>query len=115
MAPNARDSSHGAQSRRQLGAWASPIIAPIVSRACRVGATTNGTPSRADTRRARRLRVTIRIEELEAKGDLKFDVHRSNANSRNAKAEPVTMKNGAVTIQVAPLELVTLRNGATAN
>ena len=59
--------------------------------------------------------VTVAIDELKEKGDLKFDVHRSNANSRNAKAEPVTMKNGAVTIQVAPLELVTLRSAATAN
>ncbi len=53
--------------------------------------------------------VTIRIDELKDKGDLKFEVHRSNDAAQNAKAPPVTMKNGEVTVEVAPLELVTLR------
>ncbi len=53
--------------------------------------------------------VTIRIDELKDAGDLKFQVHRTNSGASNAKSEPATLKNGEVTIAVAPLELVTLR------
>ena len=57
--------------------------------------------------------VTIRIDELKNKGALKFDLHRSNGSLKNAVGEPVTMKNGEVTVEVAPLELVTLRSAAS--
>ena len=56
--------------------------------------------------------VTIRVDELKNSGELKFEVRRSNSELQNAKTEPVTMKNGEVVINVAPLELVTLRSAA---
>ena len=54
--------------------------------------------------------VTISIAELKDRGAVKFAVHRSNAGAQNAQSEPVTMNDGQVTLQVAPLELVTLRS-----
>ena len=56
--------------------------------------------------------VTIRVDELKNSGDLKFAVQRSHGESQNAAGEAVTMKNGEVTVNVAPLELVTLRSAA---
>ncbi|RYX83818.1 hypothetical protein EON83_12785 [bacterium] len=54
--------------------------------------------------------VTIRIEELKNAGNVPFVTHRTGGTSQNAKGETLTMKNGALTINVAPLELVTLRS-----
>ena len=56
--------------------------------------------------------VTIRVDELKNSGDVKFEMQRSNSQTQNAASEAVTMKNGEVTINVAPLELVTLRGAA---
>ncbi len=57
--------------------------------------------------------VTLRIDELKNRAAVPFVVHRTGATSKNAKSEIVTMKNGAVTLSVAPLELVTLRSVAS--
>lgn len=54
--------------------------------------------------------VTIRVDELKARSSIPFAVHRTNDTLKNAKAETVMMKNGEVTLTVAPLELVTLRS-----
>ncbi|HEY0074543.1 MAG TPA: hypothetical protein VGB77_10600 [Abditibacteriaceae bacterium] len=54
--------------------------------------------------------VTIRVDELRNHKDVPFVVHRTNETVKNAPSETVIMKNGEVTITVAPLELVTLRS-----
>ncbi|PQV62605.1 hypothetical protein B1R32_12717 [Abditibacterium utsteinense] len=54
--------------------------------------------------------VTIQIDEMKNRAVVPFVVHRTNATLKNAKAETVVMKNGALTISVAPMELVTLRS-----
>ena len=59
---------------------------------------------------ARTFRVTIQVPELEGRRSVRFAVHRSNATLKNAPQETVIMKNGAVAIDVGPLELVTLRS-----
>lgn len=61
---------------------------------------------------AQSFRVTVHIDELKNRAAVPFVVHRTNDTMKNAKAETVTMKNGKVTITVAPLELVTLRSSA---
>ncbi len=55
-------------------------------------------------------RVTIQLPELEGRRNVRFAVHRSNAILKNAPQETVTMKNGAITVNVGPLDLVTLRS-----
>ncbi|HEX8237568.1 MAG TPA: hypothetical protein VF600_16545 [Abditibacteriaceae bacterium] len=62
---------------------------------------------------AQTFRVTLRVDELKNRAAVPFVVHRTNETLKNAKAETVTMKNGEVTITVAPLELVTLRSAAS--
>jgi hypothetical protein len=54
--------------------------------------------------------VTIRVDELKNHKNVPFVVHRTNETVKNAPSETVIMKNGEVTITVAPLELVTLRS-----
>lgn len=54
--------------------------------------------------------VTIRADELRTRGNIPFMVRRTNGTAKNAPAGTVIMKNGAVTVTVAPLELVTLRS-----
>ena len=54
--------------------------------------------------------VTIRVAELRNCSHVSFVVHRTNDTMKNAPAETVIMKNGAVTVTVAPLELVTVRS-----
>jgi O-glycosyl hydrolase len=57
--------------------------------------------------------VTVRVDELKNRAAVPFVVHRTSANLKNARGETVTMRNGEVQINVAPLELVTLRSAAT--
>ncbi len=59
---------------------------------------------------AQSFRVTLQIEELKNRAAVPFVLHRTNATSKNARAETIVMKNGSVTLSVAPLELVTLRS-----
>lgn len=54
--------------------------------------------------------VTLQIAELKNRAAVPFVVHRTNATLTNTRVETVIMKNGTVTIRVAPLELVTLRS-----
>ena len=54
--------------------------------------------------------VMVHIDELKNSGDVPFVLHRTNKTANNAKQENVTMKNGDVTVNVASLELVTLRS-----
>jgi O-glycosyl hydrolase len=56
--------------------------------------------------------VTLQVDELKNRAAVPFVVHRTNAISKNDKAETVIMKNGVVTLNVVPLELVTLRSAA---
>lgn len=56
--------------------------------------------------------VTIQIEELAGHSDLSFKVHRSSGTLQDITEAPILMKNGRVTVQVRPLELVTLRSSA---
>ncbi len=41
---------------------------------------------------------------------MRFLVHRTNATQTNSAAGSVALKDGVVTVGVAPLELVTLRS-----
>jgi hypothetical protein len=61
---------------------------------------------------AQPFRVTLQVDELKDYAAIPFTVHRTNSVVKNGKAETVVMKNGAVVIEVAPMELVTLRSGA---
>ena len=58
--------------------------------------------------------VTIQIPELAGAGDKQFVVHRSGPQGEGllqfAQEKAVTMKNGAVTVTVEPMQLVTLRS-----
>lgn len=56
-------------------------------------------------------RVSLQVDELKNHAAISFQVHRTNDAMKNIAAETVVMKNGAVVIEVAPLELVTLRSG----
>jgi hypothetical protein len=56
--------------------------------------------------------VTIRVDELKSRATVSFVVYRTNSTVQNAKSETVTMKNGAVTVNVKSQELVTLRSAA---
>jgi hypothetical protein len=53
--------------------------------------------------------VTVRIEELAEHDELKFALYRSNKTARMDEEDSVTMKNGEMTVSLAPRELVTLR------
>ena len=53
--------------------------------------------------------VKLSVTELSTGGNRTFRVYRTNATETNAPAETVAMANGIVTVTVAPLELVTLR------
>ena len=55
-------------------------------------------------------RVTLQIDELKNRAQVPFVVHRTNDTLKNARAETIVMKNGSVNLNVAPLELVTLRS-----
>lgn len=55
--------------------------------------------------------VTLQIEELKNRGNIRFTVQRSSSTTK--KAETVLMQNGQVSLTVAPLELVTLRSTAS--
>lgn len=61
---------------------------------------------------AQTFRVTLRVEELKNRAIVPFVVHRTNATLKNAKTETLMMKNGELIVDVAPLELVTLRSVA---
>ena len=54
--------------------------------------------------------VTIRDDELRHRSNVSFVVHHTNETLKITRAETVIMKNGVVTVTVAPLELVTLRS-----
>lgn len=54
--------------------------------------------------------VTIRIAELTGSRAMPFQVWRSNAQKGNHKQADVMMRNGTLTVEVQPLELVTLRS-----
>ena len=58
---------------------------------------------------AQTFQVTVRVPELKNRSSLKFKVQRSDAVKQNQSAGEVTMKDGEVELNVAPLELVTLR------
>ncbi len=58
---------------------------------------------------AQTFRVTLRVPELKNRAAVKFTVQRSDAMKKNASSGEVTMQNGAVELNIAPLELVTLR------
>ena len=58
---------------------------------------------------AQTFQVTVRVPELKERGAMKFTVQRSDAVKQNQSAGEVTMQNGEVELNVAPLELVTLR------
>jgi hypothetical protein len=53
--------------------------------------------------------VTVRVEELVENDDLKFAVYRSNKTLRMQQEDSVTMRDGEMTVSLAPKELVTLR------
>jgi O-glycosyl hydrolase len=61
-------------------------------------------------RAAQSFTVTVNVEELANAGELRFETHRSGPQCQNARQEPVTMRNGQLTVTVHPLELVTLRS-----
>ena len=54
--------------------------------------------------------VTVRVPELEGRGDISFVLHRSGAARQNVDDGTVTMHNGTMALRIAPLELVTLRS-----
>ena len=54
--------------------------------------------------------VTVRVDELRGRPAVSAVVHRTNATLRNGPAETVAIRDGEVTVTVAPLELVTLRS-----
>ena len=54
--------------------------------------------------------VTIRIPELANAGDVPFHVTRNSDTLRDIDEGIVTLHNGALTLSIAPLELVTLRS-----
>jgi O-glycosyl hydrolase len=56
--------------------------------------------------------VTVRVPELKTRGNIRFALNRSNHLLQNASDSPVTMRDGEVTLRIAPLELVTLRSMA---
>ncbi|WP_428304367.1 hypothetical protein [Lacipirellula sp.] len=60
---------------------------------------------------AQHFRVTLRVDELKDQPAIPFTVRRTNSTMNNGQAETVTMKDGVVVVEVAPLELVTLRSG----
>jgi hypothetical protein len=55
-------------------------------------------------------KVTVAVAELAGANGMRFQVHRTNATQTNSAAGSVTLKDGVVTVGVAPLELVTLRS-----
>lgn len=54
--------------------------------------------------------VTIRVPELAQSGDAPFRLSRNSETLRDIDEGIVTMHNGALTVSIAPLELVTLRS-----
>lgn len=58
--------------------------------------------------------VTVKIAELADAGNQIFAVRRTNDRQVNTGAGTVTMENGTVTVDVAPMELVTLRTKVNA-
>jgi hypothetical protein len=54
--------------------------------------------------------VTVAVAELAGANGMRFLVHRTNATQTNSAAGSVALKDGVVTVGVAPLELVTLRS-----
>ena len=64
---------------------------------------TNGHPARS-------FRVTIRIAELLGSGDQTCVVHRSGPHLTVARAPDLVLKDGVATVDIDPLELVTLRS-----
>jgi O-glycosyl hydrolase len=60
-------------------------------------------------RAAQSFTVTVNVAELAQAGELRFAARRSGPQARNAPEEPVTMRDGQLTVTIHPLELVTLR------
>jgi O-glycosyl hydrolase len=54
--------------------------------------------------------VTVKVEELARAGELRFESRRSGPQFKNSREEPVTMRDGQLTVTINPLELVTLRS-----
>jgi hypothetical protein len=54
--------------------------------------------------------VTVKVEELAEAGELRFEARRIGPQFRSPREEPVTMRDGQLTITINPLELVTLRS-----
>ncbi|MBV9866255.1 MAG: hypothetical protein JO316_12955 [Abitibacteriaceae bacterium] len=59
---------------------------------------------------AHTFKVTVRIEELAKLDRMMWQRHRSSATAQNANVGTVIMHNGEVTVEVSPLELLTLRS-----
>ncbi len=54
--------------------------------------------------------ATVRVPELKNVPTLRFIVHRSGSGLKDARAESLVMHQGRLTVEIAPLELVTLRS-----
>ena len=54
--------------------------------------------------------VTVRVPELAESGDMTFHVRRGGPGRTGAVDPPVQMRGGAVTVDVGPLDVVTLRS-----
>lgn len=67
-------------------------------------------PPRVSYYAATTYNVTTTIQELAGTGTKTFTLYRSKANNHFVNAGTVTMNNGAITVQVAPRELVCLRS-----
>jgi len=63
----------------------------------------------AQGRPAQTFQVTLRLPEMAHAGDLPFRLHRSSAGLRDIAEGTAVMHGGALTVSIAPLELVTLR------
>jgi O-glycosyl hydrolase len=54
--------------------------------------------------------VTVKIEELAKAGELRFEARRIGPQTKDSRQEPLTMRNGQLTVTINPLELVTLHS-----
>ena len=54
--------------------------------------------------------VTVKVEELAKAGELRFEARRIGPQTKDSPPEPVTMRDGQLTVTINPFELVTLRS-----